>query len=169
MSCLYDVQEVTAESWLVIHHSYFQLSACDFEYFLFVPKPCPSFSVVFRGNRSSDLHHCVCFGDNGEIHLQQERDVSEPGSKGSAAWRQPRVPLQQPGGLPERSQWKPKGVFHLAGATSHWPDRTERYDLPSTRCFTRHHRVPQLLVAVDQQDVKSKTEQFMISFVHFWL
>lgn len=78
----------------------------------------------WRGDRCGDLRHSVCIGDNGQIHLQQERDVSEPRSKSIEVWRWPWVPLQQPGGLPERRQWKPKGVFHLAGAvTFNWPGR----------------------------------------------
>lgn len=108
--------------------------------------PSPGFWIklflcisVFRGDRRGDLRHRVRIGDNGQIHLQQERDVSKPGSQSSAAWRRTRVALQQPGGLSERSQWKPKGVFHLAGApTSHWPDRTEWDDSPRAQCFTRH-------------------------------
>lgn len=93
----------------------------------------------FRVDRCGDFHRCVCLGDNGQIHLQQERDVSKPRSQSNAAWRWPWVPLQQPGGLPECSHWKPKGVFHLAGSlTSHWPYRTERDDLTSAQGFTWH-------------------------------
>ncbi|KAM7388159.1 hypothetical protein PAMP_024357 [Pampus punctatissimus] len=44
-----------------------------------------NYKCLNRCYRSGDLPHCVCIGDYGKIHLQQKRDVSEPGSKGSTA------------------------------------------------------------------------------------
>lgn len=37
------------------------------------------FLVFFRGNSRGDLCHRVGVGDNGQIHLQEDRNLSEPG------------------------------------------------------------------------------------------
>lgn len=91
-------------------------------------------SVVFRGDCCCDFCHPIRIGSDGQIHMQQERNISEPGSKSSSTWRQQRVPLQRPAGFSERSQWKPEGVFYLAGLLNNrsltWPC-TDQEDLLS--------------------------------------
>lgn len=88
------------------------------------------FVCFFRRDRSGDFHHRGCAGHNCPDHLQQERDVQEPGSQSSAARRRSRVSLPQPGGLSEHAHWQPEGVLHLAGAQkppNDTPDRTDRH------------------------------------------
>lgn len=91
----------------------------------------------FRRDRSGDFHHRGCAGHNCPDHLQQERDVQEPGSQSSSARRRSRVSLPQPGGLPEHAHWQPEGILHLAGAPeplrTHTPDRTDRKEFAAAR------------------------------------
>jgi len=65
----------------------------------------------------SCCHLCDCDrpGRNCQIPLPKKRDVSKPRGEGSQSGRQPRFPLQRPGRVPERLQWKPKRVFHVTG------------------------------------------------------
>ena len=129
-------------------------------FFFFFPKKK-------RRYRRGDLCHCVGAGDRGPIPLQQNRDVSEPGSESGEARGQPRVPLQQPGGLSERPPRKPEGVFHLAGAlTLNRP----RWDLVGWlyRALSALQDTTGLLgqlEPVQQQDVESETEQSPILFI----
>lgn len=95
--------------------------------------------MCFRGNSCCHFHHCGRTGHNSQDNLQQERDVQEPGSESHSAWRRPRVPLQQPGGLPEHAHRQPKGIFHLAGALTPSPPTTPHHLLKDLTWQTIMH------------------------------
>lgn len=128
------------------------------------------FFFFLRGDRRGDFPRRVSVGGDAQIHLQQEGDVSEPGGKSCAAWRRPRVSVQQSGGLSERHQSKPKGVFYLAGVPDlalTWQERERRPHL----LYNRDHRAPpQPPAPVDQQNVKKHNNLVNYSpfFVNTW-
>lgn len=74
----------------IIHHSLSlvgtTLESAVWEVFLFC---CCLFltgfiSLVFRCDCIGDLCDCVSAGNNGQVPLQEKRDISEPGGEGSS-------------------------------------------------------------------------------------
>lgn len=69
-----------------------------------------------RHHRRGDLCDGGRSGSSRQISLQEKRDVSEPGSKNHQTTRWARLPLQQPGRVPEGLRGKPEGVFYISAA-----------------------------------------------------
>lgn len=115
-----------------------------------------------RRDSGGDLCDCVCISRNGPSPLQEERDVSEPGSKNGKTWRQPGAGVQQPGLLAERPEWEPERIFYLGeGSTCCWPDsvgaeETHR-DRDALSSLSALHYKPSLSVGSTRQEETNRT------------